>query len=89
MRPAMTSLMASGPPLNGMCTALMPALSRKRSALRWDALPSPTDAKLTRWLSVGRRHQLARRLEALLGRDHQHEGIDPMGATATKSRSGS
>src|SRR5215471_13715774 len=45
-RPAITSVSASGPPLNGMCSALMPALSNNRSAPQCVALPIPAEAKL-------------------------------------------
>ena len=43
-RPVITSVSASGPPRNGMCVALKPALSRKRSAAQCVALPTPADA---------------------------------------------
>ena len=41
----MISLIASGPPLNGTCTACTPALARKRMALRWVAVPTPAEPK--------------------------------------------
>ena len=43
-RPVVTSVSASGPPLNGTWTALNPALTRSRSAAQWVALPTPADA---------------------------------------------
>src|SRR5262245_60789361 len=45
-RPDRTSVIASAPPRNGMCTASNPAAMRKRSALKWVAVPTPAEAKL-------------------------------------------
>jgi hypothetical protein len=47
MRPVITSVSASTGPLNGMCCASKPALSRNRSAARCDAAPAPAEAKLS------------------------------------------
>src|SRR5262249_53079411 len=47
MRPAITSVIASAPPLNGTCTARNPPLSRKRSALRCDPVPAPGEEKFS------------------------------------------
>jgi len=44
MRPLMVSVSASGVPLNGTCTALIPALTRNFSALMCVAEPVPADA---------------------------------------------
>ena len=43
-RPVITSVSASGPPRNGTCTAWNPALTRRRSAAQWVALPTPAEA---------------------------------------------
>src|SRR5262249_27456469 len=45
-RPVMTSVSASGPPRKGTWVALKPALTMKRSAAQWVALPTPAEAKL-------------------------------------------
>src|SRR5262249_30487256 len=45
-RPVITSVSASGPPRNGTCVALNPALTMKRPAAQWVALPTPAEAKL-------------------------------------------
>ncbi len=46
-RPVMTSVSASGMPLNGTWIASNPALTRKRSVLRWVAEPTPAVAKVS------------------------------------------
>ena len=45
-RPVTTSVSASGPPLNGMWVASIPAATRRRSAPQCVALPMPAEAKV-------------------------------------------
>ena len=42
-RPVITSVIASGPPRNGTWVPWKPALTRKRSAAQWVALPTPAE----------------------------------------------
>jgi hypothetical protein len=89
-RPAITSDIASAPPLNGTWSASMPALIRNRSALRCVAVPTPTDENVS---APGRALAAATRslavLKLLPGETTSTFGEIPKGMTAAKSRAGS
>ena len=69
----MISFIASGPPLNGTCTACIPALDMKRIALRWVAVPTPAEPKFMApgfAFAVG--DKVGDRLEPACPRNNQH-----------------
>ena len=89
IRPATSSVIISAPPLNGTCTAATPALSRKRSALKCDADPTPGEEKLNApgfALAAATRSRTV--LKPLSGRTTRTKGVTPSGTTAAKSRAG-
>ena len=47
LRPASTSIAASGPPLNATCIVLMPAIKPNRAPLKWPALPVAPEPKMS------------------------------------------
>jgi hypothetical protein len=81
--------MASAPPLNGTCTAWIPALDTKRSALKWVALPTPTDEKFKApgraWATAT---SSATELTPFAGDTTRTLAEMPTGTTAMKSRAG-
>jgi len=82
----MTSVNASFGPLNGMCWASMPALSRKRSAARCDTEPMPAEAKfIAPGLALAAAIRSAAVLKPLAGAVTSTVGVLPSGMTAAKS----
>ena len=78
MRPAITSVMASAPPLNGTWTASTPALRRNRSALRWVALPTPTEEKFSApGFALAAATKSPTVFQPLVRRNNQDAGRDP------------
>ena len=86
----MISFIASGPPLNGTCTACTPVLDRKRMALRWVAVPTPAEPK---FIAPGFAFAAATKsptvLNPLARETTSTLGTIPSGATAEKSVAGS
>src|SRR5260370_14584386 len=87
-RPAITSVRAASPPLNGTWVALTPAASRKRSAAQCVALPTPADPKVT-VLSFARSTNSPAVLMPFDGATSITFGTAPNMATPAKSLDGS
>src|SRR6516225_112122 len=86
----MTSVIASGLPLKGTCTATIPALAKKRSALIWTPLPTPAEAKLSEpGLALAAATRSPTVLKPRDGETTSTFGELPNGMTAEKSRLGS
>ena len=85
----MISFIASGPPLNGTCTACMPALDMKRIALRWVAVPTPADPKfMAPGFAFAAATKSATVLKPLSRETTSTLGTTPSMATAEKSVAG-